>query len=562
MANRRKILWTASGDYNDNGIPSILETTNMNNGDVAVDYCASKELIVVKNTLGNIVNLSCGFTKTELEEKFNDIYERLNTLFEKFDLMGYNYYLTAYDLTNTSYSFHSQEDVCLFGGYKVSKYEQEVSELTEKDFTYILKMSDSINNTSDFKYAYSTQTKPSYITDSNTDENYYYYYFTLPTMIYADTQEKHYSNGDKIGALSLNTTITETKDTLSSTINLVANNIIDLGTTINSDTFGDNATHYDIVLKVKTDGSIYNENGSCIIASGENPLGDASDYTNGFQVFLTKDNVLTFQPNNDETVSVGNTFEIEIQIYKNNVYIVINNSKICITTFEDNSNWSISKLSYALPNGISVDYANNNELQYDNFVDLGLPSGILWAKTNLGANNEYDYGLYFQWGSTVGYEGEEAKAHSTVSTSPPNGGNVSIDRNIITTWVNEHTTNSLLNSDVDAATVMLGNNWKTPSNIQWQELIDNTTRKWVSNNGINGYNFTSKTDTSKSIFIPAAGSVSYEKFSGINSLGSYLTNTVTSNIANIYRLTFNQSNCQIGSLNLFYAMPIRPVFTY
>ena len=35
------------------------------------------------------------------------------------------------------------------------------------------------------------------------------------------------------------------------------------------------------------------------------------------------------------------------------------------------------------------------------YVDLGLPSGLKWAKYNLGAENETDYGDYFMWGSTT-----------------------------------------------------------------------------------------------------------------------------------------------------------------
>ena len=37
------------------------------------------------------------------------------------------------------------------------------------------------------------------------------------------------------------------------------------------------------------------------------------------------------------------------------------------------------------------------------YVDLGLPSGTLWATCNVGASKASDYGLYFQWGDTQGY---------------------------------------------------------------------------------------------------------------------------------------------------------------
>ena len=46
----------------------------------------------------------------------------------------------------------------------------------------------------------------------------------------------------------------------------------------------------------------------------------------------------------------------------------------------------------------------NNDYEY---VDLGLPSGLKWAKCNIGAEKESDYGLYFQWGDVVGYRSDQ-----------------------------------------------------------------------------------------------------------------------------------------------------------
>ena len=43
---------------------------------------------------------------------------------------------------------------------------------------------------------------------------------------------------------------------------------------------------------------------------------------------------------------------------------------------------------------------NSNGFDY---VDLGLPSGTLWATQNVGASKPSDYGLYFQWGDSKGY---------------------------------------------------------------------------------------------------------------------------------------------------------------
>ena len=47
---------------------------------------------------------------------------------------------------------------------------------------------------------------------------------------------------------------------------------------------------------------------------------------------------------------------------------------------------------------------NNNGYDY---VDLGLPSGTLWATCNVGASKPSELGLYFQWGDTKGYKEDQ-----------------------------------------------------------------------------------------------------------------------------------------------------------
>ena len=88
-----------------------------------------------------------------------------------------------------------------------------------------------------------------------------------------------------------------------------------------------------------------------------------------------------------------------------------------ITKFDTESNYltfSGSK-DYVLPN---VSYCEQEKSVKHNYiappppqhngieyVDLGLPSGTKWAKCNVGAKSETDYGLYFAWGETEGYSG-------------------------------------------------------------------------------------------------------------------------------------------------------------
>ena len=173
------------------------------------------------------------------------------------------------------------------------------------------------------------------------------------------------------------------------------------------------------------------------------------------------------------------------------------------------------------------------------YVDLGLSSGTKWANMNIGATKETDYGLFFQWGDTVGYDESTAAAHSTWSTCPGNGGASSYDTSALTTWDNNNLTNDVLNTSVDAAYVHTNGKAKMPTEAQCKELINETNSEWTSINGVYGRKFTNKTDSSKYIFIPAAG---YFINGSRNSKGSYgyvwSSSLNASGISNAYELHF------------------------
>lgn len=135
------------------------------------------------------------------------------------------------------------------------------------------------------------------------------------------------------------------------------------------------------------------------------------------------------------------------------------------------------------------------------YVDLGLPSGILWATCNVGATIPEDYGDYFAWGET---EPKETYYWSTYSYC--NGSENSITKycNNAEYGYNGFTDNltTLLPED-DAATVNWGDDWRMPTKEEWQELLDNTTSIWTTQNGVNGCLFAAS--NGNSLFLPAAG---------------------------------------------------------
>lgn len=141
---------------------------------------------------------------------------------------------------------------------------------------------------------------------------------------------------------------------------------------------------------------------------------------------------------------------------------------------------------------------NNNGFDY---IDLDLPSGTLWATCNVGASRSSDYGLYFQWGDTQGYDFSQIGKDKQFNW---NDYKWSIDGSD-TNFSKYTTKNATLNLEDDAANFHMGGAWHMPSCDQIKELIENTTSTRTILDDVSGRLFVSKKDTSKSIFIPAAG---------------------------------------------------------
>ena len=156
-------------------------------------------------------------------------------------------------------------------------------------------------------------------------------------------------------------------------------------------------------------------------------------------------------------------------------------------------------------NGIETDSTSNNSDTHE-YVDLGLPSGTLWATTNIqdADGNE----LYFAWGETQGY---------TL-------GQVGTDKNF--TWedyefgdnlskYNESDGKTELEAIDDAATANWGSDWRMPTNEQFEELIENTTTAWTQVDGVNGLLCTS-TANINTLFFPAIGKAASSEISSEN----------------------------------------------
>ena len=192
------------------------------------------------------------------------------------------------------------------------------------------------------------------------------------------------------------------------------------------------------------------------------------------------------------------------------------------------------------------------------YVDLGLPSGTLWATCNVGADTPEGYGHYFAWGET------EPKSDYTWETYAFFGAYDASDNALMTKYCTmiKYGYNgfcdrkSYLDPEDDAATVNWGSEWQMPDEDQIDELIDDdyTTTSWTTQNGIVGCKITSNSN-GNSIFLPAAGYANYTDI-----LGIYGCSCLYTTAQNAYCLIVSEDeNEAYASINRCCGFTIRPV---
>ncbi|MBP5189769.1 MAG: hypothetical protein J6X86_08600 [Bacteroidales bacterium] len=186
---------------------------------------------------------------------------------------------------------------------------------------------------------------------------------------------------------------------------------------------------------------------------------------------------------------------------------------------------SILLLAVAAMLSVGVISCDNDENNSGNggetpagWVDLGLPSGLLWAECNLGANAPEEYGNYYSWGET---QPKEVYNWSTYRYCTMDGRQGSLTLTKYNTSSIYGTPDNLtaLQAMDDAATQALGNGARTPTKEEWEELINNTTVEWTTMNGVNGRKFTAA--NGNTLFLPAAGRRNGSELYSAGSYGFY-----------------------------------------
>lgn len=186
-----------------------------------------------------------------------------------------------------------------------------------------------------------------------------------------------------------------------------------------------------------------------------------------------------------------------------------------------------------------------SEPDTNEYVDLGLPSGLLWAKYNIGANSEEESGLYFQWGDTQGYTAEQVGKGEGLKKFFWDDYKFSIDGSSSNfSKYNASDSKTVLDPEDDAAHVNMGGNWRMPTFDEYVELLLNTDIYLVPTDGeeiqgtveeqggsveinwasqvketFKGVKLYKKGDKQTYMFVPAAGSANEGSMRNVGKVG-------------------------------------------
>ena len=152
----------------------------------------------------------------------------------------------------------------------------------------------------------------------------------------------------------------------------------------------------------------------------------------------------------------------------------------------------------------------------DNYewVDLGLPSGTLWATCNLGASAPEEYGDYFAWSEIV--PKDEYTYENYKWWYFDENGNRYISKYNTNNNFGPVDNKTELEPEDDAASVYMGTSWRIPSLEQIVELVNVCAWQWTQRNGVNGHLVTGP--NGNTMFLPAAG---YRDGSSLEYVGTY-----------------------------------------
>ena len=313
-----------------------------------------------------------------------------------------------------------------------------------------------------------------------------------------------------------------------------------------------------------TGGGTYNHGDQCTLTASVNNIAqyefdhwtkNGASYPGGASISFTVTETATYMayfhlkqytittqvsPPNSGTVTGGGTYN-----YGTNITLTATaNAGYTFDRWQDNITTNPRPITVT-GNATYTAYFTYNGGGTHEYVDLGLPSGLLWATCNVGATNPEDYGYYFAWGET------QPKSDYSWSTYQYGDGST------FTKYTGSDGLTTLLPED-DAATANWGSGWRMPTQAEWQELLNYTTHIWTTQNGVTGRLFTAT--NGNSLFLPAAGVRYGTSLGNAGTYGYYWSSSLTTdNPLNAWLLGFNSGSCYMDYDLRIYGFTVRPV---
>ena len=191
------------------------------------------------------------------------------------------------------------------------------------------------------------------------------------------------------------------------------------------------------------------------------------------------------------------------------------------------------------------------DCNWHRYVDLGLPSGLLWATCNIGAKEPWESGLYFSWGNVDGHvKGSGFYLGHNTDISP-----------YTSTPGASLTGNIPVNAEYDAARANIGGSWRMPTIAEFKELYGSCIRKWTTQNDVNGMLFISNIN-GNSVFFPAVGCYYGTVFYGDCTLGSYWSSSLRSQDSAYYLFFYSYDAYHLSNHQRLYCFPVRAVLDH
>ena len=189
------------------------------------------------------------------------------------------------------------------------------------------------------------------------------------------------------------------------------------------------------------------------------------------------------------------------------------------------------------------------------YVDLGLPSGTLWATCNVGASSPEEYGDYFAWGETEPKDNYDWNTYKWYNHDIRDYTKYHLDYAYYDESGNYHSVpadgNTVLDPEDDAAYVNWSPLWRMPTGEQQRELVEKCTWTWTTSNGVIGQLVTGP--NGNTIFLPAAGHRTVDSLDDAGSGGFYWSRTIVEDwYHRAYTLYLNSGgvSCSSGILRI------------